>query len=212
MTKSLHKHKLDYFVLGLKDYPGESDVAFLQSRSSKPAEDIERALSLGCDYAMARLLDGEDAKKELGHFIEMVRFQSISRDKTNERVFLRRLKDGTLTYNVFGLAPDGRVDPETGRNLHKTIFAEQVSVTPSDDVKRALGAGSVIVRVGVNYELSEDQKLEDEHDRKREVEAMESLKRVKPKLLQASIPRTSKPEYIVVGFKKDPKGNGSVGG
>jgi len=207
------KQQLKYFfVVGLKeDYLGESGVAFLQSRSSQPAEDVERALSMGCGYAIARLLDGDDAEEELSGFIEKLRFQGTPNQKTRETHTTPRLEHGTLTYNIIGLALDRtRRSPETGRYLYKTNFVQRVSVTPSDDVKRALRAGSASVRVMVNYEPSEEDTVSYEENRRRLAELKKSEERVKEDLIQASLPDAS-PRYIIVGFGRDPKGEANVG-
>ncbi len=162
-----------YFVVGLSDLTAESSVAFLESRSSKPADDVERALALDCVYVMVRLLDGEEAEGELSRYIELLRFQGV-KNKVSELSSPRRLKGGTLTYSVIGLGPDkSMVSPETGGSLHKANFVRQVSVTPSYDVKEALCTGSVSVRVAVNYEQTEDERLEEEEDRQRMAELEE---------------------------------------
>jgi hypothetical protein len=200
---------MEYFVVGLRNLTGKAEVAFFESRSSKPADDVEQALAVGCDYVLVRLLDGEGSK-ELSRYVDMLRSQG-TRNKVSEQSSPRRLKGGKLTYNVIGLAPDiGRISPETGRNLYKSSFVQQVSVTPADDAKRALRAGSVTVRIEVNYELSEDEKLEQEEDRQRLAELKRSEARLKTELIRASSP-DARHQYVVVGFAKGPKGEVNAG-
>ena len=127
---------------------------------------ILRALALGSTYAVVRALDGVESERELDQYIEMLRFQNVSSSPTSNYTSSRRLEAGTLTYNVIGMAPDSsRVNPETGRNVYKTNFVELVSVVPAYDVKRALRAGSVSVRLEVNYELSGEERREIEKQR-----------------------------------------------
>jgi len=100
--------------------------------------------------------------------------------------------------------------PKRTEPLYKTNFVQRVSVTPSDDVKRALRAGSVSVRVMVNYEPSEADKVTHEEYRRRLAELKISEERVKQDLVQASSPKAT-PRYVVIGFGRGPKGEVNVG-
>jgi hypothetical protein len=183
MTKLELRRKKRYFVVGFKTDPERGSVmAFIALKSAHPSKDIEKALDAGCHFATARLLEGEDGEKEAREYAERIAGPCVS-DATG-RYYDPPLEDGILTYQVRGMVED-RVNPGTGRMSYRTNFIERTSSMPRYDVDRALRAGSVHVSVGVNYEPSEDAKMEAEYDRKREIEFKEWLDRESEKVLDA---------------------------
>jgi hypothetical protein len=212
MTRSSRTHRMGYFVVGFQADPKRGEtVAFLVTSTTDPAMEVERALVYGCHFAKARSLTEEDAAKEVDEYVKRMAASETTPANTSDFSNLR-LKNGTLSYQVTGFTPADKLNQRMGTATHKPNFHEEVSVTPADDVNRALRAGSTLVLVGTNYEPSKDQELEEEFDRHREEQAAKSLAHVKPDLLDASVLSTSKEEYVIVGFKKDTKGSGSVGG
>jgi len=158
-AKNLRKKDL-YFVVGWKtDSIRGSVVEFEKSNSSAPGIDVEKALSLGCSSVGVELAEDADAERDLS--------DSGFYDSKTGRFFDPPLKDGVLTYHIFGEVPTPEVSRLTGRQVKRANFTQNVSVTPAYDVERALQSGSTSVFVGVNYEPSEDEIREREEDKRR---------------------------------------------
>src|SRR3989475_6378085 len=163
MVKDLRKKDL-YCVVGWKTDAGSgSIVEFEKTNSSAPGSDVEKALSLGCHSVGVELAEEADAERNLSD-------SGFYNSKTG-RFFEPPLKDGVLTYHIFGEVPTDEVSPMTGRQVKRHNFIQNVSVTPAYDVERALRSGSTSVFVGVNYEPSEDEIREREEDKIRAEEA-----------------------------------------
>jgi len=163
MVKDLRKKDL-YCVVGWKtDSVRGSIVEFEKTNSSAPGSDVEKALSLGCHSVGVELAEEADAERNLSD-------SGFYNSKTG-RFFDPPLKDGVLTYHIFGEVPTDEVSPMTGRQVKRHNFIQNVSVTPAYDVERALRSGSTSVFVGVNYEPSEDEIREREEDKIRAEEA-----------------------------------------
>ena len=163
MVKDLRKKDMRYFVVGWKTDPFRgSVVAFAKSDSAAPEIDVEKALSLGCHSVGVELAEGADPERDLSD-------SGFYNPKTG-RFFDPPLKDGVLTYHIFGEVPTDEVSPMTGRQVKRHNFIQNVSVTPAYDVERALRSGSTSVFVGVNYEPSEDEIREREEDKRRDEE------------------------------------------
>src|SRR3989475_12845319 len=153
-----------YFVVGWKtDSIRGSVVEFEKTNSSAPGSDVEKALSLGCHSVGVELAEDADAERDVSD-------SGFYNSKTG-RYFDPPLKDGVLTYHIFGEVPTDEVSPMTGRQVKRHNFIQNVSVTPAYDVERALQSGSTSVFVGVNYEPSEDEIREREEDKIRAEEA-----------------------------------------
>ncbi len=153
-----------YFVVGWKtDSIRGSVVEFEKSNSTAPGIDVEKALSLGCHSVGVELAEEADAERNLS--------DSGFYNSKAGRYFDPPLKDGVLTYHIFGEVPTDEVSPMTGRQVKRHNFIQNVSVTPAYDVERALRSGSTSVFVGVNYEPSEDEIREREEDKIRAEEA-----------------------------------------
>ena len=149
-----------YFVVGWKtDSIRGSVVEFEKSNSSAPGSDVEKALSLGCHSVGVELAEDADAERDVS--------DSGFYNSKIGRYFDPPLKDGVLTYHIFGEVPTDEVSPMTGRQVKRHNFIQNVSVTPAYDVERALRSGSTSVFVGVNYEPSEDEIREREEDKRR---------------------------------------------
>ena len=163
MSKNLRKKDL-YFVVGWKtDSIRGSVVEYEKSNSSAPGRDVEKALSLGCHSVGVELAVDAYAERDVSD-------SGFYNSKTG-RFFDPPLKDGVLTYHIFGEVPTDEVSPMTGRQVKRHNFIQNVSVTPAYDVERALRSGSTSVFVGVNYEPSEDEIREREEDKMRAEEA-----------------------------------------
>jgi len=163
MVKDVRKKDL-YFVVGWKtDSIRGSVVEFEKSNSSAPGIDVEKALSLGCHSVGVELAEDADVDRDVS--------DSGFYDSKTGRYFDPPLKDGVLTYHIFGEVPTDEVSPMTGRQVKRHNFIQNVSVTPAYDVERALRSGSTSVFVGVNYEPSEDEIREREEDKIRAEEA-----------------------------------------
>jgi len=163
MVKDLRKKDL-YCVVGWKtDSVRGSIVEFEKTNSSAPGSDVEKALSLGCHSVGVELAEDADAERDVSD-------SGFYNSKTG-RYFDPPLKDGVLTYHIFGEVPTDEVSPMTGRQVKRHNFIQNVSVTPAYDVERALRSGSTSVFVGVNYEPSEDEIREREEDKIRAEEA-----------------------------------------
>src|SRR2546425_3336363 len=159
MVKDVRKKDL-YFVVGWKtDSIRGSVVEFEKSNSSAPGIDVEKALSLGCSSVGVELAEDADAERDLS--------DSGFYDSKTGRFFDPPLKDGVLTYHIFGEVPTPEVSRLTGRQVKRANFIQNVSVTPAHDVERALQSGSTSVFVGVNYKPSEDEIREREEDKRR---------------------------------------------
>ena len=159
MVKDLRKKDL-YCVVGWKtDSVRGSIVEFEKTNSSAPGSDVEKALSLGCHSVGVELAEDADAERDVSD-------SGFYNSKTG-RYFDPPLKDGVLTYHIFGEVPTDEVSPMTGRQVKRHNFIQNVSVTPAYDVERALRSGSTSVFVGVNYEPSEDEIREREEDKRR---------------------------------------------
>src|SRR3989475_4097308 len=153
-----------YFVVGWKaDSIRGSVVEFEKANLSAPGRDVEKALSLGCHSVGVELAEDSDAERDVSD-------SGFYNSKTG-RFFGPPLKDGVLTYHIFGEVPTDEVSPMTGRQVKRHNFIQNVSVTPAYDVERALQSGSTSVFVGVNYEPSEDEIREREEDKIRAEEA-----------------------------------------
>jgi len=165
-VKDLRKKDL-YFVVGWKTDPVRgSVVAFAKSNSAAPGSDVERALSLGCSSVSDRLVEGADAEREQRDYIRKLSGPDFHDSRTG-RFFDPPLKDGVLTYHIFGEVPTPEVSRLTGRQVKRANFIQNVSVTPAYDVERALQSGSTSVFVGVNYKPSEDEIRAREEDKRR---------------------------------------------
>src|SRR5438876_4873132 len=163
MAKNLRKKDLLYFVVGWKtDSIRGSVVEFEKSNSSAPGIDVEKALSLGCSSVGVELAEDADSERDLSD-------SGFYNPKTG-RFFDPPLKDGVLTYHIFGEVPTPEVSRLTGRQVKRANFIQNVSVTPAYDVERALQSGSTSVFVGVNYKPSEDEIREREEDKRRDEE------------------------------------------
>ena len=157
MVKDLRKKDL-YCVVGWKtDSVRGSIVEFEKTNSSAPGSDVEKALSLGCHSVGVELAEDADAERDVS--------DSGFYNSKIGRYFDPPLKDGVLTYHIFGEVPTDEVSPMTGRQVKRHNFIQNVSVTPAYDVERALRSGSTSVFVGVNYEPSEDEIREREEDK-----------------------------------------------
>jgi hypothetical protein len=166
--------------------------------------DVEKALLQGCGHVLARARDGEDAETELNHYLEMLRFQG-DESGVSDPSKTRRLRNATLSYYVVGQSPERNVNRlGVQRARLRTRFLENISVVPGEDVKRALARGSTRVDIGVNYEASEEEKLELERAQRRPAELRRLRADLNQRISEASLP-TAPRLFAVIGFRDDPK-------
>ena len=157
-------------ILGWKTDPVRGPtVNFEKSESSHPSSDVNEALNLGSHFVLVEVAREEDVAMLKENHTRM--FADYSPRDESGRYFDPPPKDGILTFQVEGHVPTGRLHPIDGRRLHRIAFRAEVSTNPGLDVERALGLICTSVSVGVNHEISEEEKLEDEADEMREREA-----------------------------------------
>src|SRR3989442_13808626 len=122
MVKDLPKKDIRYFVVGWKtDSIRGSIVEFEKSNSSAPGIDVEKALSLGCHSVGVELAEDADVDRDVS--------DSGFYDSKTGRYFDPPLKDGVLTYHIFGEVPTDEGGPMTGRRVRRNNFIQNVRVT-----------------------------------------------------------------------------------
>lgn len=132
-----------YVVVGWKYESSEHQtLAFLEPKSSEPWRDVERAISEHCRFNLVELREDGDYGGSARRFIESKR-EIVGVGPFYELPHV----DGLTSSIVLGDAPKGvRRD---GNAIYKTVYFNDDSNAPAEDVRLAVEKGATSISVEV---------------------------------------------------------------
>ncbi len=153
-------------VVGWKTDPRKALMAVYENPNSlHPREDVVRALELGSSLVEVRRSETrniEDVKREF-----IAGYAAVAR-RDKEGKYADPPLPREINYEVTGFAPVGRYHPGTKEMLHRIALRVDLSEDPGRDVEKALKMGCDHVAVSVNFELTESEEREMEHETEKE--------------------------------------------